>query len=237
MMKLHCFDAEKLYKLLKESCLKESQFWTDRKEYPITDDIVTSNERDDVILYLLETCDREDVNFSLETFGLSVSLLDRFLASFKVKIKYLECLALACLYIASKVKEEKEKILSSANFLDACNAKFSLSELLRMELMVLSKFNWSINDVTVVDFVYLYHALLVDKYRNIKPTILKDFETSRKSKWQKLWTENEKNEEEKISAYPPHDLDFLHLVEKKIKQCLCFSELTVNFKPHVLGVF
>ena len=110
-MKLRCFNSEKLYQTLKDFCHKESQYWRvlDTSYPNANDDFVKTNERDEMVIYLLELCEREDVAFSLDTYALSVSLLDRFLANFKVKSKYLECLALGCLYVASKVKEENEK--------------------------------------------------------------------------------------------------------------------------------
>jgi hypothetical protein len=204
------------------------------------DDFVKTNERDEMVIYLLELCEREDVAFSLDTYALSVSLLDRFLANFKVKSKYLECSALACLYVASKVKEENEKILSARLFLEACNCKLSIAELLRMELMILSKFEWNINDVTVVDFIYVYHALLVNKYNQLKLLLGDDVanENGQRSRWQQMLSFNTSTATTtmgKFSAYPPRDLDFLHLIEMKAKKCLCVNELTINFKPHVLA--
>jgi hypothetical protein len=238
MMKIRCFNTEKLYKLLKDDCLKESQYWCDRKKYNNTDDLVKSNERDETVVYILETCERDEVAFGLETFALSVSLLDRFLACFKVKSKYLECLALACLYIASKVKEEKEKCLGAAQFLEMSDAKFSQAELLRMELMILNKFDWCINDVTAIDFCYLLHALLVDKHNQIEPNNSQlHVELNRTNKWQKIShaTNTNDNNHRRESVYTPHDLDFLHLIESQLKHCLCVNELTTNFKPHVLA--
>lgn len=82
---------------------------------------------------------RSDIKFSTETFALCVSLIDRFLASFKVKSKYLECFAVACLYIASEIKEDDEKISITSEFLIDCNCKCKISELLRMELLILDR--------------------------------------------------------------------------------------------------
>ena len=68
-------------------------------------------------------CERTDMAFSMETFSLTVTLIDRFLASYKVKSKYLECLAVSCLYIAAKVREEDDKISITSEFLYDCNSK------------------------------------------------------------------------------------------------------------------
>jgi hypothetical protein len=168
MMKLEAFSMEKLTELLKEACSKETIYWTDHKRFPETEDLVTSIERDEMVAYLLEVCDRDDMSFSIETFALFTSLLDRFLANYKVKSKYLECLAVACLYIACKVKEEDENLSVTAEFLMDCDAKCSIGELLRMELMVLTKFEWNVNDTTHADFLHIYYAMIVAKYKEVE---------------------------------------------------------------------
>lgn len=110
----------------------------------------------------------------VETFSLFANLLDRFLSSYKVKTKYLECLAVACLYIACKVKEEDESISISSEFLAECECKCSINELLRMEQTILVKFEWNINDTTAIDFIYIYHALLINQYKQVTHNILKE---------------------------------------------------------------
>ena len=235
-MKLNCFSAERLYELLKDASIKESIYWVERKRYPDTDDLVKSNERDEIVSYLLEVCCREDMDFDTDTFALFATLLDRFLASFKVKSKYLECLAIACLYIACKVKEEDDKISITSDFLVDCEAKCSVSELLRMETMVLTKFEWSINDITAADFLYLYHAILVNKYRQIESSssLFANGNCNATNKWKKLCIQKPAKVDEK-TAYPPEDLDFLNVLETKLKQCLCINELTSVYKPHVIA--
>ena len=131
IMKFRRFSTEKLFDLLKNACLKEAIYWTGDRQYPDTDDLVKTSERDEMVSFLLEVCDRSDIKFSVETFALCISLLDRFLANFKVKSKYLECLAVACLYVAAKIKEDDEKISITSEFLVNCKCK--ISELLRME--------------------------------------------------------------------------------------------------------
>lgn len=238
MLKLNTYSTEKLLELLKDSCVKESFNWTQRRiYYPDQDDeYVKSTERDEIVAYIMEICDREDMAFNIETFALCVSLLDRFLASYKVKSKFLECLAIACLYIACKIKEEDEMISITSEFLLDCGCKCSVSELLRMEQMVLTKFEWSVNDTTPVDFLHIFYALLVNKYNKI------DMQSSQIS-LSNIWSLRNnllQNKQQPQNVYknmspPPCDLDFLHTLEYKLKHCLSNHELVSQFKPHVLA--
>ncbi len=51
MMKLRCFSDEKLFDILKDACIKESIFWTERKYFPDSEELVTPGERDEMITY------------------------------------------------------------------------------------------------------------------------------------------------------------------------------------------
>jgi hypothetical protein len=67
----------------------------------------------------------------------------------------LECLAVGCLYIAAKCKEEDDTIAITPEFVIDCNANCSASELLRMERLILEKFDWFADFVTSVDFLQI----------------------------------------------------------------------------------
>lgn len=231
MLKLRSFSDEKLFEILKDSCLKESIYWAELKFYPESEDLVTPAERDEMIAYLLEVCERSDMSLSIETFSLTVSLVDRFLASYRVKSKYLECLAVSCLYIASKIKEEDEKISLASEFLSDCNSKCSVSELLRMELMILIKFEWSVDHITAADFLYIFHAILVNKYNNFSELNMKKIT---KNQWKVCITEEIVGKVD--TAFPPSKLDFLHSLEYKLKQLLCSHELTGYFKSRDIAL-
>lgn len=78
-----------------------------------------------------------------------------FLSAFQVRPKFLECLVVGCLYLASKCKEEDEKISITPEFVIDCDSKCSSNELLRMEKLILDKFNWFIDFVTPMDFLQI----------------------------------------------------------------------------------
>jgi hypothetical protein len=64
-------------------------------------------------------------------------------------------LAVGCLYIAAKCKEEDDTIPITPEFVIDCNASCSANELLRMERLILEKFDWFADFVTSVDFLQL----------------------------------------------------------------------------------
>jgi len=233
MMRLRCFSDEKLFDLLKDACIKESISWAERKTFTESEELVTPHERDEMLAYLLEVCERSDMALSIETFSLTVTLVDRFLASCKVKSKYLECLAVSCLYIAAKIREEDEKISITSEFLHDCNSKCSVGEILRMELMILKKFEWCVDDITAPDFLYIFHAILVNKYNAL--TEQNKFRlVVAKNKW------NVVNGASAIagipdSSFPPPEFDFLHALEYKLKQLLCAHELATRFRSKFLA--
>ena len=76
-------------------------------------------------------------------------------SSQKVRPKFLECLAVGCLYLAAKCKEEDDQIAITPEFVIDCNANCSSNELLRMERLILEKFDWFVDFVTPVDFLQL----------------------------------------------------------------------------------
>ena len=60
---------------------------------------------------------------------------------------------MACLYVAAKCKEEDDRISITPEFVIDCNASCSANELLRMERLILEKFDWFTDFVTSIDFL------------------------------------------------------------------------------------
>ncbi|CAF1195511.1 unnamed protein product [Rotaria sp. Silwood1] len=146
---------------LERLCSKEERTWKDRIFNQIRLDEVNSSQRNHASSWLRKVA--ASLHFGIDTYALSVDLLDRFLATLKVRPKFLECLAVGCLYIAAKCKEEDDTIPITPEFVIDCNASCSANELLRMERLILEKFNWFADFVTSVDFLQIYFALLLLK--------------------------------------------------------------------------
>ncbi len=145
-----------------------------KMKYFIFKDEVNSSQRNHASSWLRKVA--VSMNFGIDTYALSVDLLDRFLATLKVCLnilfkiiifriifvkvrpKFLECLAVGCLYIAAKCKEEDDTIPITPEFVIDCNASCSANELLRMERLILEKFDWFADFVTPIDFLQLVRS-------------------------------------------------------------------------------
>jgi hypothetical protein len=147
---------------LERLCSKEERTWKERIFNQMRLDEVNSSQRNHASSWLRKVA--VSMHFGIDTYALSVDLLDRFLATLKVRPKFLECLAVGCLYIAAKCKEEDDTIPITPEFVIDCNASCSANELLRMERLMLEKFDWFADFVTSVDFLQLYFALLLHKF-------------------------------------------------------------------------
>ncbi|CAF1634581.1 unnamed protein product [Adineta ricciae] len=146
---------------LERLCEKEQRTWKERIFNQMRLDEVNSSQRNHASLWLRKVA--VSMHFGIDTYALSVDLLDRFLATLKVRPKFLECLAVGCLYIAAKCKEEDDTIPITPEFVIDCNSSCSANELLRMERLILEKFDWFADFVTSVDFLQIYFALLLSK--------------------------------------------------------------------------
>ncbi|CAF1078764.1 unnamed protein product [Adineta ricciae] len=149
---------------LERLCLKEDRTWKERIFNQTKLDEVNSSQRNHASSWLRKVA--ASMHFGIDTYALSVDILDRFLATLKVRPKFLECLAVGCLYIAAKCKEEDDTISITPEFVIDCNSSCSPNELLRMERLILEKFDWYADFVTTVDFLQIYFALLLLKTNN-----------------------------------------------------------------------
>ncbi|KAG9490741.1 hypothetical protein GDO78_006198 [Eleutherodactylus coqui] len=105
--------------------------------------------------------------FYPETFGLAVSILNRILASVKVQVKYLQCIAITCLYLAAKTNEEDELIPSVKKLAVQSGCMYSSAEILRMERIILDKLQWDLYTSTPVDFLNTFHAMVMSNWPHL----------------------------------------------------------------------
>lgn len=120
---------------------------------------VIGKQRDAVVNWLAKLNDF--LRFTPETLFVTVSLLDSFLYSVRAHPKYLYCIAVACFYVAIKITEEDEVIPTTQELIDVSHCGCSVAELLRMERVILKKMDWNLKRVTSLDFLHIFHGLLV----------------------------------------------------------------------------
>ncbi|KXJ22423.1 cyclin-I [Exaiptasia diaphana] len=109
-----------------------------------------------------------DFEYLPDTFSLTVSILDRFLSLVKAKPKYLRCIAITAYFLAIKTMEEDENIPSLAELVKVSECGCTPSDVLRMERIILSKLQWTLNTTTPLSFLQLYGALVFSSCEVIK---------------------------------------------------------------------
>ncbi|XP_048344315.1 cyclin-I2 [Sphaerodactylus townsendi] len=105
--------------------------------------------------------------FCAGTFALATSIFNRLLASVKAQLKYLQCIVIACLVLAAKINEEDEIIPSVKKLVAQSGYKCSPAEILRMERIVLDKLHWDLYTATSVDFLNIFHAMVMSKWAHL----------------------------------------------------------------------
>ncbi|XP_077780636.1 cyclin-I2 isoform X1 [Podarcis muralis] len=105
--------------------------------------------------------------FCSETFALAVSFFNRLLASVKAQLKYLQCIATACLVLAAKINEEDEIIPSVKKLAVQSGCKCSPAEIVRMERIILNKLHWDLYTATSIDFLNIFHAMVMSKWPHL----------------------------------------------------------------------
>lgn len=96
--------------------------------------------------------------FSSETFSLAVSLLDRFLSIMKIQPKHLSCVGLCCFYIAVKSSEDEKNVPLASDLIRISQNRFTVSDMVRMEKIILEKLYWKVKAPTALHFLRLFHS-------------------------------------------------------------------------------
>ncbi|XP_041079226.1 cyclin-G1-like isoform X2 [Polyodon spathula] len=101
--------------------------------------------------------------FSAETFSLAVNLLDRFLAQMKVQPKHLSCVGLCCFYLAVKSVEEERNVPLASDLIRISQRRFTVSDMMRMEKIIIEKLYWKIKSTTALQLLRLYHSHITEQ--------------------------------------------------------------------------
>ncbi|KAK9532927.1 hypothetical protein VZT92_010287 [Zoarces viviparus] len=158
---LEPWERQRLSFLLEKAASREAQMWkiyVPKKPSPQDTD-VSPAQRDEAVRWLTELHSR--LQLYPETLVLAVSMLDRFLAPIKARPKYLRCIAITCFFLAAKTCEEDERVPSLKDMAASSSCGCSPSEILRMERIILDKLNWDLHTATALDFLHIFHAMVV----------------------------------------------------------------------------
>nr|XP_057919870.1 cyclin-G1 [Doryrhamphus excisus] len=101
--------------------------------------------------------------FSSDTFSLAISLLDRFLSVMKIQPKHLSCVGLCCFYIAVKSSEDKKNVPLANDLIRISQNRFTVSDMMRMEKIIMEKVNWKVKAPTALRFLRLFHSYVEEQ--------------------------------------------------------------------------
>jgi hypothetical protein len=155
------WEHQRLSFLLEKAASREAKMWKVYvpKKPSSQDTDISPAQRDEVVRWLTELHSR--LQLYPETLVLAVSILDRFLASIKARPKYLRCIAIACFFLAAKTCEEDEHVPSLRELVSTSDCGCSSAEILRMEKIILDKLNWDLHTATPLDFLHIFHAMVL----------------------------------------------------------------------------
>lgn len=89
-----------------------------------------------------------------DTKALAYALFDRAIFTMKVKRTHCAVLAAACLLLSTKLLEDSVCRDMGKFLIKQANLAFSKRDLIRMEMMLLQKFDWKIDDATAIDMLF-----------------------------------------------------------------------------------
>jgi len=110
---------------------------------------IKPNMRQIVTSWMLEVC--MDQNCHANVFLLSCNIMDRFLSQLAIKKSQFQLVAAATMFIASKLADPCP--ITGTELVRYTNDTYNLTELLEMELLILSKLKWDLSAVTPYDFL------------------------------------------------------------------------------------
>lgn len=199
------FNDERAKRKLEETLGKEQKQWKPILPRPGTSaQEITDAERDKEAFWLIQLSHSFD--FTPETYALAISIMDRVSTLVKIRPKYLRCVAISCLYIAAKTLEDDEAIPVTLDLVRKSQCGCSVSEILRMELVILNKLDWNPKSITAIDFLQLIHFLMMRSFPYLL-THLEDMTPSR----------------------------FLALLTRKLLTLLCHSDVARD-RPSVVAL-
>lgn len=159
-------DNKRIIKMLGEALQKEATLWKPLSYKSSTEAAeINGEQRNNAVRWLVQLTRK--FHFLPETLALSVTILDRFLQAVKARPRHLNCIGIASIYLAAKTVEEDERIPATLELVQGSHCGCSISEVLRMERCILDKLSWDLRASTPLQFVHIFHALLMANYPHL----------------------------------------------------------------------
>lgn len=102
-----------------------------------------------------------------ETLFLATALFDEFLRIVRAKPRYIQVVAMSCYFLAAKMTVDDDAIPPLAGLIRISGCECSVSEVRRMERVILEKLSWDLRRATALDFLHAYHALLENNCESV----------------------------------------------------------------------
>lgn len=112
---------------------------------------ITWEMRHQLLEFLAEV--QTALGLSLDSWGLAVSILDRYMSQRYVYAKLFQLLGCVCLWIAAKSCDDKKHIPTTGTLSYICGNIYPEAMFNEMELHILSSLEWNITAPTVFDFI------------------------------------------------------------------------------------
>uniref|UniRef100_A0A8D0L534 Cyclin-I n=1 Tax=Sphenodon punctatus TaxID=8508 RepID=A0A8D0L534_SPHPU len=144
-------ESQRLRLLLETAISREGRMWkVHMPKIQSNQDVgISPTQRDEVIQWLAKL--KYQFHLYPETLALTVSLLDRFLATTRTKSLFAFIIAFSLCFSA---RIPVLKVLARDSF---CGC--SPAEIRRMEKIILDKLNWDLHTATPLDFLHIFHAV------------------------------------------------------------------------------
>lgn len=117
-----------------------------------------------------------------EVLLVSLNIMDRFLTKMKVQPIHIACISVASFHIACQMTCNPENVPERTHMITISQCKCTLSDLVRMESIIISKLEINLNDrdnlpVTALNFLRLFHEILcVMKYNDLYKKVVDQFQ-------------------------------------------------------------
>lgn len=81
----------------------------------------------------------------------------------QIQPKHLSCVGLCCFYIAVKISEEEKNVPLANDLIQISQNRFTVSDMMRMEKIILEKLYWKVKAPTALHFLRLFHGHILER--------------------------------------------------------------------------